>query len=166
MTMHAAVLTVSDRCAAGVSTDLSGPALVKLLMSHAQQLGLCAPIITDLVPDNHDQIRTKIVDYVRNEVALILTTGGTGFSPRDITPEAAMSVITRRADGLMELARSAGGHPKSYLSRGVAGIAEKSLMITLPGSVNGASEQFAAILPVLAHAIALVRGENHSHPVT
>ncbi len=160
----AGILTVSDRCAAGVATDRSGPALREILTTTPRlKVGTCAGA---LVPDEADQIQAVLRAWVAQGIQLILTTGGTGFSPRDVTPEAALAVIQRRADGLMELARAAGSGagPMVYLSRGVAGIAGSSLIVTLPGSPRGASEQLQAILPVLPHALNVLRGDAGGHP--
>jgi molybdopterin adenylyltransferase len=161
------ILTVSDRCAAGLATDLSGPALREILTSTPRlEVVECT---ARMLPDDHDQIEGCLREWVRRGVHLILTTGGTGFSPRDVTPEAALRVIQKRADGLMELARTGGANksgagPMVYLSRGVAGISESSLIVTLPGSPRGASEQLTALLPVLPHALGVLRGHTGGHP--
>lgn len=163
--LTAAVLTVSDRCSRGEAEDGSGPAVVELL----ERLIGARVVVRAVVSDD----RPAIVAVLRAWVAmvpapgLIVTTGGTGFSPRDVTPEAAEEVIERRADGLMELARSASAAaaPAAYLSRGVAGIAGVSVIITLPGSPRGAAEQLAAVAPLLTHASRLAQGRSDPHPV-
>jgi molybdenum cofactor synthesis domain-containing protein len=159
--LRAAVLTVSDRCARGERADESGPALARAC---AERLGATIAA-TDLVPDDADEIERTLRAWVRDRVDLILTTGGTGLSPRDVTPEAAGRVIDRPHPGLMELARARTGaaNPRAYLSRGVAGAAERTLIVTLPGSPRGCVEQFEAIAELLPHALRVLRGEG-DHP--
>jgi molybdenum cofactor synthesis domain-containing protein len=157
--IRAAVLTVSDRCSRGEATDTSGPSLAAIAK---ERLG--AQIVLDAcVPDEADRIEAVLRDWSRPErsIDLVLSTGGTGLAPRDVTPEAALRVIERRHDGLMELARSrcAAITPRAYLSRGVAGTAGRTLIITLPGSPRGATENFEALLDILPHAIETLRGE-------
>lgn len=157
--IRAAVLTVSDRCSRGETVDTSGPALVALLRDR-----LGADIVASLcVPDELEQIVSVLKDWscAAPAVDLIVSTGGTGLSPRDVTPEAARCVIMREHPGLIELARARCGaaDPRAYLSRGVAGVAGRSLVLTLPGSERGATETLAALLDVLPHAIETLRGE-------
>lgn len=157
--IRAGVLTVSDRGSRGLTSDTSGPALCDLLRAR-----LNATIVqTGMVPDEQD----RIVQVLREWSApiagmdLIVTTGGTGLSPRDVTPEAAMRVIDRPHPALMELARlrCMAKTPRAFLSRGVAGAAKGSLILTLPGSPRGAIETIEALLDVLPHAIETLRGE-------
>ncbi|MCC6661764.1 MAG: MogA/MoaB family molybdenum cofactor biosynthesis protein [Phycisphaerales bacterium] len=161
MTLRVAVLTVSDRCSLGEATDESGPAVAALCR---EKLG--AQIVASAgVPDERGAISAALAAWVAQGIDLVLTTGGTGMSPRDVTPEAALSVIERPAPGLMELARARclAKTPLAFLSRGVAGVAERTLIVTLPGSPRGACEQLGALLDVLPHAVAQVRGQG-GHP--
>jgi molybdenum cofactor synthesis domain-containing protein len=157
----AAVLTVSDRCAAGTAVDASGPRVEEALISRLN----ATVAARALVPDDIPQIEALLRDWSKQGVHLIVTTGGTGFSPRDVTPEAAMGVIDRPAMNLMELARARCGaaSPKAYLSRGVAGVAGRSIIVTLPGSPKGAVEMLDAMCDLLPHAVALVQGTSRSH---
>ncbi|MBM4108740.1 MAG: MogA/MoaB family molybdenum cofactor biosynthesis protein [Phycisphaerae bacterium] len=153
------VLTVSDRCARGEAKDLSGPALAQLCR---ERLG-AAIVVTACVPDDPATLEAKFREWSRADqrIDLVLSTGGTGLAPRDHTPEAAMRVIERPAAGLMELARArcAAKTVRTYLSRGVAGVAGGTLIVTLPGSVRGATENLEALLDVLPHAVETLRGE-------
>ncbi len=159
--IRAAVLTSSDRCAAGQAEDLSGPAVAAMLR---ERLG--AQIVSSVcVPDDLALLEAKFREWVAADVDLIVSTGGTGLSDRDVTPEAASRVIERAHPGLMELARARTGaaNAKAYLSRGVAGAAGRTLIVTLPGSPKGATEQLAAIAELLPHAVGILRGESSAH---
>ena len=152
------ILTISDRCAAAQAEDGSGPALVEAI---GNEIGATC-VDTALVPDEPEQIIAQLRAWVdQNEPPdLILTTGGTGLSPRDVTPEATAQVIERRHDALLDLARRRCYEitPLTYLSRGVAGLAGKSLIINLPGSPRGACEMLSAMADVLPHAVQTLRG--------
>ncbi|MCB9846713.1 MAG: MogA/MoaB family molybdenum cofactor biosynthesis protein [Phycisphaeraceae bacterium] len=154
-----AVVTISDRCSRGQAEDLSGPALVRLSCEHlgAETLPLRC------VPDETPQISGTLKELasMKPPPDLILTTGGTGLAPRDVTPEATLAVIQRRHSGLMEMIRAECSRitSRAYLSRGEAGVCNRSLIINLPGSVRGAIESFEAVLPILPHAIETLRGE-------
>jgi|RhiMethySRZTD1v2_1073278.scaffolds.fasta_scaffold145095_3 molybdenum cofactor synthesis domain-containing protein len=157
--IRAAVLTVSDRCSRGAAVDTSGPGLAVILR---ERLG-AEVVETACVPDEVSQIAGVFVAWSRTErqIDLIVSTGGTGLAPRDVTPEAAKSVLEREHAGLMELARLR-CYPKTartYLSRGVAGTIGRTLILTLPGSPRGSSENLEALLDILPHAIETVRGE-------
>jgi molybdopterin adenylyltransferase len=158
--INAVVITVSDRCARGEQRDESGPAVVELLR------GVGASIVAvDVVPDDLEPLAGKLRDYAeRADVNLILTTGGTGFSPRDNTPEATRAVIEREAPGLSEAMRmeTLRQTPLAMVSRGVSGICSNTLIINLPGSPKGVRESFAVIKPVLAHAVALLEDRPHA----
>jgi molybdenum cofactor synthesis domain-containing protein len=151
------ILTISDRSAAGERSDLSGPALAQAV---TDGLPGAEVVIAEIVPDERSAIVAWLVraaDELRLD--LVLTTGGTGFAPRDITPEATRAVIERETPGLAEAMRAASLRVTSHamLSRAVAGIRGRTLIVNLPGSPKGAVENLATILPVLPHAIELLR---------
>ncbi|KAA0212492.1 MAG: MogA/MoaB family molybdenum cofactor biosynthesis protein [Leptolyngbya sp. PLA3] len=157
--MRAAVLTVSDRCFRGEYRDTSGPAIAKILRTRLD----AAVVEQRCLPDEHVQLASCFAEWCRPEFAidLVVSTGGTGLAPRDVTPEAALSVIERQHAGLMELARlrCLARTPRAFLSRGVAGSAGRTLILTLPGSERGATEKLEALLDVLPHAIQTLRGD-------
>ena len=154
-----AVLTVSDRCSSGDTVDTSGPALAT---AARERLG--ADVVAEAcVPDCMDSISAQLCAWVRTQPApdLILTTGGTGLAPRDLTPEATLRVLDRHAPGLMELIRlrCSNRTPRVFLSRGLAGTAGRTLIINLPGSKRGALDCFEALVDLLPHALESMRGE-------
>ncbi len=160
--LRAVVLTSSDRCARGETTDLSGPAVSAWLRD-----ALGAEVIArEVVPDEADRIEAflRCFSAPAAKVDLAVVTGGTGLAPRDVTPEAAMRVIERPHTGLMELARSRCGmkHARAFLSRGVAGATGATLILTLPGSPTGAVEMLDALRDVLPHALRMLRGVTAS----
>ena len=160
MNLRVGILTISDRSSRGEREDTSGPALIR----HMQLTGWSVTI-TDLVSDDESAIRDKLVSWADGAgLDLILTTGGTGFAPRDVTPEATRAVIERDAPGLAEAMRAASLKvtPHAMLSRIVTGIRKKTLIINLPGSPKGALENLEAVLPVLPHAIQLLREDPAS----
>jgi molybdopterin adenylyltransferase len=160
MDYRVAILTVSDRSSRGERPDISGPTLAEIMRSHAWQV-----VRTAIVPDEQDVISQTIIDWCDDgSCDLILTTGGTGFSPRDVTPEATRTVIDREAPGLSEAMRREGARstPHAMLSRGIAGIRNRCLVVNLPGSPKGASEDLNVIVTVLAHAIQLIRDDPGS----
>jgi molybdenum cofactor synthesis domain-containing protein len=153
------VLTVSDRCAAGEAEDTAGPAL-----ANTAQKTLHATIVDQQrVPDEPDRIQHVLKTWAQHDPQpdLVLTTGGTGLAPRDITPEVTASILERRHPGLLELARLRCYEktPLTFLSRGEAGTIAKSLIINLPGSERGATEMLQSLSDVLPHAIATLRGD-------
>lgn len=157
MNIRVAILTVSDRSARGERPDLSGPALAGL----AREQGWVV-VRTSVLPDDLEALRATLADWAdRGDLDLILATGGTGFAPRDVTPEAARAVIERLTPGLDEVMRAAGLRvtPHAMLSRAVSGIRGRTLILTLPGSPKGAVESLQAILPALPHAIGLLRDD-------
>lgn len=160
--MRAAVVTVSDRAHRGEREDASGPELKRALQAAGYQV-----VSLTVVPDERAEIEMELMRLADEErVPLVLTTGGTGFAPRDVTPEATRSVIEREAPGLPELARAA-TLPRTrfaVLSRGVAGIRGRSLLVNLPGSPKGAVETFEAIAPVLPHALEVLTRDTGEHP--
>jgi cyclic pyranopterin phosphate synthase len=151
----ARVVTVSDRSASGARADKSGPLLSSLLV----ELGFIVDAVV-VVPDEADEIVGALRGAVSEGIDLIVTTGGTGFAPRDVTPEATRRVLDREAPGVVEVLRSADRDrvPTSVLSRGVAGIAGGSVVINLPGSSGGVRDGVAVLAPVIGHAVAQVRG--------
>ena len=158
--IHAVVITVSDRCAHGEQRDESGAALVELL----EEMG-ARVVATEILPDDLEPLAEKLRNYAeREDVNLILTTGGTGFSPRDNAPEATRAVIEREAPGLAEAMRmeTLKQTPLAMVSRGVCGIRSNALIINLPGSPKAVRESFAVIKPVLSHAVALLAGKPHA----
>jgi molybdenum cofactor biosynthesis protein MoaC len=146
---RAAVVTASDRSFQGLREDSSGPFLVEALRT----LGMGTPSY-DLLPDDRTVLASKLVELCEAGMDLILTTGGTGLSPRDVTVEAAREVIEREVPGVMEAARAYGQKrtPYAMLSRGVAGLKGKTLIVTFPGSRSGCEESVAALFPYLLHA--------------
>jgi molybdopterin adenylyltransferase len=158
--IRAVILTVSDRCARGEQRDESGALLVELL----KEIGALI-VATEILPDDLEPLAEKLRGYAdRTDVNLILTTGGTGFSPRDNTPEATRAVIQREAPGLAEAMRmeTLRQTPLAMVSRGICGIRSGVLIVNLPGSPKGVRESFAVIKPVLSHAIALLAGQPHT----
>ena len=158
MTRRARVITISTRAAAGTWEDTSGP----IIAAGLTDLGLVVdgPIV---IPDG-EQVEQELRRAVADDIDLVLTTGGTGHTPRDLTPEFTRRVIERESPGLAEAIRSHGvanGVPTAVLSRGIAGIAGGTLIVNLPGSSGGARDGVAALAPVLLHAIDQVRGGDH-----
>jgi len=159
-TIRVGILTVSDRSARGERADSSGP----LLSQMAQQQGWTVER-ESIVPDDSSAIQTTLAQWADNaQLDLILTTGGTGFAPRDVTPEATRAVIEREAPGLAEAMRAASllKTPHAMLSRAVCGIRGHTLIINLPGSPKAARENLETILPALPHAIALLQESPES----
>ena len=151
--LHFAILTVSDRSARGEREDLSGPALSRCILQAGWEV-----VAQKVVPDTFDLIHSQLKAWCTQDIHVILTTGGTGFSPTDVTPEATCKVIERATPGLSEAMRLAGMRltPHAMLSRGVAGICGQTLIINLPGSPKAAQESFEVIKPVLEHAVAII----------
>jgi molybdenum cofactor synthesis domain-containing protein len=158
--MRVGILTISDRSAKGARPDRSGPILEELVDKQHWQVTR-----TDIVPDNQAEIERILLAWVEsNEVDLLLTTGGTGFAPRDVTPEATAAVIQKPAPGVAEAMRSQSMKttPHAMLSRGVAGIRAQTLIVNLPGSPTAARENLEFILPAIPHAIALLQADPDS----
>jgi molybdenum cofactor biosynthesis protein B len=160
--MKAVVITVSDRVSRGEAEDRSGPTAVRFL----ETIGFSTEV--DLVSDGVETVAGVIRRWLGQGVDLVITTGGTGFGPRDLTPEATEQVIDRAAPGLAEAMRSAtfGVNPHGMLSRSVAGISGSTLVVNLPGSVAGVEESLAVIGPALVHAVELLSAQPSDHAPT
>lgn len=156
MSLFAKIITVSDATHAGTREDRSGPALAELLEAHA-----FAVVDRRVVPDGIDSVADALRDLTAGFSGLVVTTGGTGFAPRDLTPEATRSVIERDAPGLAEATRAISPHGR--LSRGVAGTIGQSVVLNVPGSPAGATESLAVVIDALPHALALLAGEDPHH---
>jgi len=160
MTIRFGILTLSDRSARGERADTSGLALARLVQAEGWSVTKQA-----ILPDEESAIRATLIEWVEGgEVDVILTTGGTGFSPRDVTPEATRAVIEREAPGFAEAMRAASLKitPHAMLSRVLAGIRKKTLIINLPGSPKGAAENLQVVIPVLPHAVQLLTDDPDS----
>ncbi|HET7529779.1 MAG TPA: MogA/MoaB family molybdenum cofactor biosynthesis protein [Mycobacteriales bacterium] len=155
---RARVVTVSDRSHGGLRHDASGPLLSELLRG----LGFAEADVV-VVPDDVDQIRSALRAAFDDGVDLVATTGGTGFAPRDVTPEATRGVIDREATGLAEALRlyNRDTVPTTILSRAVAGIAGSTIVVNLPGSTGGVRDGVAVLAPVIGHAVVQLRGGDH-----
>jgi len=154
--LTAAVLTVSDSCAKGERTDVSGPAIVDALTRHKFSV-----VATEIVPDDILAISNAIV-LLADEANLVVTTGGTGIAQRDVTPEATRMVCTRTVEGVAERMRAEGikKTPLASLSRGICGVRERSLVLNVPGSPKGAVESLEAVIDLLPHALQLLAGNT------
>jgi molybdopterin adenylyltransferase len=154
---RAHVITVSDGVSAGTRSDVSGLALVEMLKQ--SDFHVSAP---EVVPDKQERICDAIVAAVLEGADLVVTTGGTGLGPRDVTPQATSMLIDYEVPGLGELMRRAGAakSPNAVLSRGLAGVRGQSLILNVPGSPKGAVESLEAVMPVLEHAMHLLHGHT------
>ena len=153
--MKIGILTVSDKGARGQREDRSGPAIREIMAAAGAEV-----VRAEIVPDEEDMIRAVLVLWSDEGLDLILTTGGTGFSPRDRTPEATRAVIERETPGLPEAMRRAGLEktPTAMLSRAAAGIRKRTLIVNLPGSERAVRENLAVILPALPHGLEVLAG--------
>jgi molybdopterin adenylyltransferase len=155
---RAGILTVSDRGARGEREDLSGNVIAEMLAGVSIEVAAY-----DIIPDEEDRIAAKILEFVdERNLDLVITTGGTGVSPRDVTPDATRRVMDREIPGMAEAMRqeSARKTPHAMLSRAVVAIRRQSLIINLPGSPKGARENLQAILPALEHALEKIKGSE------
>ena len=159
--MRVAVLTVSDGVSEGTREDKSGDVLEELLAADGYE------VERRVVPDERDAIADAISDLA-DEARLVLTTGGTGLGPRDVTPEATMTVLERAAPGIAEAIRadSIARTPHALLSRGIAGVVGSTLVVNLPGSPGGCRDGFAVLRPALGHALELLAGQPSGHRQT
>jgi molybdenum cofactor synthesis domain-containing protein len=154
----AGIITVSDKGSQGKRKDLSGPAITEMLAGVAIEIKQ-----TLIIPDEKNQIHEAIINFADvGKLDLILTTGGTGVSPRDLTPDATLEVIDKQIPGMAEAMRyeSSKITSRAMISRAIAGIRGRSLIINLPGSPKGAKENLAVILPALKHAIEKIKGDD------
>jgi molybdopterin adenylyltransferase len=154
MSLRIAILTISDRSASGERPDSSGPALAEMIEDQGWQI-----VRQAILPDDRQALEYRLITWADSgEIDVILTTGGTGFSPRDVTPEATRAVIERPAPGLTEAMRMSSLQvtPHAMLSRAVAGIRQQTLIVNLPGSPKAAVENLEVLLPVLPHAVQLL----------
>ncbi len=153
--MKVGILTVSDKGARGEREDRSGPAIREMMEAAGGEI-----VRAKIVADEQDEIRAALIEWSEEGLDLILTTGGTGFSPRDWTPEATKAVIERETPGIAEAMRRAGQKktPTAMLSRAAAGIRKRTLIVNLPGSEKAVRESLEAILPALPHGIEILKG--------
>jgi molybdenum cofactor synthesis domain-containing protein len=159
--LRALVITASNRAAAGVYEDKSGPVLAGLLAEAG-----CAVDGPRVVPDG-DPVEAALRDALAADYDVVVTTGGTGLTPGDLTPEMTRRVVEREIPGIAEALRAAGaaaGVPSAILSRGVAGVAGRTLIVNLPGSTGGVRDGMAVLAPVLGHAISQINGGDHPRP--
>jgi molybdenum cofactor synthesis domain-containing protein len=153
------VVTISDRVSRGTATDLSGPLLCQILTQHGAKIANHCSVTDDEAP-----IQKAVLDLVRErQVNLVITTGGTGLGPRDITPEALIKISDKRVDGIGELLRMRGAKHihTAWLSRSLGCIIDSTLVIALPGSQNAVKEGLDALLPILSHALHTLGGGHH-----
>lgn len=159
MAYKAVVITVSDRCSRGEATDTSGPAIVEMVTKEGYEV-----IHTEIIPDEKERIREVLIRCADEMKAdLIFTTGGTGFSKRDVTPDVTKEVVERETPGIPEamLFESLKVTPRAMLSRMAAGIRGDSLIVNLPGSEKAARENLGAILGTMEHALHMMAGNGH-----
>jgi len=158
LVIHAGVITISDKGSRGERKDRSGQEIITMLRDVGVDI-----IHTTIIPDEKDQIKEVLIDYAdTKKLDLVITTGGTGVSPRDLTPDATLEVIDKEVPGMAEAMRrvSAAITPHAMISRAVVGIRDRSLIVNLPGSPKAVRENLAVILPALKHAVEKIRGDD------
>ena len=161
MTYSAAVITVSDKGYAGQRVDTSGPAICEMAKEHGFDVQYTA-----IVPDDREMIKAELIKCSDElHISLVLTTGGTGFSPRDITPEATLAVIERETRGIPEAMRAESMRitPRGCLSRSAAGIRGRTLIINLPGSLKAAKENLLAVIDAVGHGMDMLASEGSAN---
>ncbi|KPK48147.1 MAG: cytoplasmic protein [Dehalococcoidia bacterium SM23_28_2] len=164
MAWRVGILTVSDKGARGERKDTSGEAVREMLASLEAMVEHY-----EVVPDEREIIAARLREWADEaDLALIVTNGGTGVAPRDVTPEATLEIVDRLVPGMAEALRQEGARhtPMSMLSRAVVGVRGRTLIVNLPGSERAVRQNLAYILPVLAHALEMLRGEAGDHPAT
>lgn len=158
MEIHAGVITVSDKGSRGEREDKSGPEIIAILKDAGIDVAY-----SKIIPDERDQIKEALIDFAdKKNIPLIVTTGGTGVSPRDVTPDATLEVIDKEVPGMAEAMRQASAAitPHAMISRAVVGIRGRSLIVNLPGSPKAVRENLAVLLPALKHAVEKVKGDD------
>jgi molybdenum cofactor synthesis domain-containing protein len=162
--IRALAVTISNRAAAGIYPDKSGPVLVELLRAAG-----CAAVDGPLVIPDGDAVEAALRDAVAAGYDVVVTSGGTGLTPADLTPEMTRRVLEREIPGIPEALRAAGaaaGVPAAILSRGLAGVANRTLIVNLPGSTGGVRDGLAVLAPVLEHAVSQINGGDHERAGT
>jgi molybdenum cofactor synthesis domain-containing protein len=157
--IRALAVTISNRAAAGIYQDTSGPVLVELLRGAG-----CAVVDGPLVIPDGDAVEAALRDAVAAAYDVVVTSGGTGLTPADLTPEMTRRVLDKEIPGIAEALRAAGaaaGVPAAILSRGLAGVANRTLIVNLPGSTGGVRDGLAVLAPVLEHAVSQINGRDH-----
>ena len=157
--IRTAILTISDSCSKGTREDISGQTIVDMLPENKFQV-----IAKEIVPDDFKKIANKLINFSdKDQLDLVLTTGGTGLGPHDVTPEATASVSDKLVPGISEIIRAEGFKkaPNAALSRAIACIRKNTLIINLPGSPKGVLESLGIILNIIPHAIKMMHGEGH-----
>ncbi|MGZ3577775.1 MAG: MogA/MoaB family molybdenum cofactor biosynthesis protein [Syntrophales bacterium] len=158
MEIHAGVITISDKGSRGEREDKSGPEIIAILKDAGIDVAY-----SKIIPDERDRIKEALIDFAdKKNLPLIVTTGGTGVSPRDVTPDATLEVIDKEVPGMAEAMRQASTAitPHAMISRAVVGIRGRSLIVNLPGSPKAVRENLAVLLPALKHAVEKVKGDD------
>lgn len=156
--LKANVLTLSDRASKGIYKDLSGPKVSEMLSAHLKEKNRHFEIENTIIPDDETQLKSKIEEAVKAEADILITTGGTGIGPKDITPDVVLPMLEKEITGIMELVRVKYGmkNPNAVISRSVAGVIGKTLVFVLPGSVKAINEYMTEILPTLEHSLRML----------